>query len=83
LNVHCAAIGHPIVGDTVYGFGGEAAPNGGLEESDLPEDRASEALQKDIAEAVAGKPMCVHAKSISFDHPVTKEALSFDCAAPF
>ena len=83
LNVHCAAIGHPIVGDTVYGYAGEAAANGGLEESTLPEDRASEALQKEIAESFVGKPMCVHAKSISFSHPVTKENLSFECAAPF
>ena len=83
LNVHCAAIGHPIVGDTVYGYGGEAASNGGLDKSELPESCASEELQKEIAMAVAGKPMCVHAKSISFDHPVTREALSFDCAAPF
>ena len=45
LNVHCAAVGHPIVGDAVYGFGGEAAPNGGLAESELPEDHASADLQ--------------------------------------
>ena len=83
LNVHCAAVGHPIVGDEVYGYGGEAAANGGLEESYLPEDSASADLQKDISEAVAGKPMCVHAKSISFEHPITREKLSFECAAPF
>ncbi|KAL7528305.1 hypothetical protein ACHAXR_002373 [Thalassiosira sp. AJA248-18] len=83
LNVHCAAVGHPIVGDSVYGYGGEAAMNGGLEESSIPEDRASEDLQKEIADAVAGKPMCVHAKSISFEHPSTREKLSFECAAPF
>ena len=83
LNVHCAAIGHPIVGDTIYGYGGEAASNGGLEESDLPDGCASIELQKDIAEAMKGKSMCVHAKSISFRHPVTKEELSFECAEPF
>lgn len=83
LNVHCAAIGHPIVGDAVYGYGGEAAANGGLEDSQLPDSCASEELQKDIAAAVAGKPMCVHAKSISFEHPVTRDKLSFECSAPF
>ncbi len=83
LNVHCAAIGHPIVGDTVYGFDGEAAANGGLDESDLPEDKASAELQQAIASASAGKPMCVHAKSISFRHPVTKEDLSFDSSSSF
>ena len=79
LNVHCAAIGHPIVGDAVYGYGGEAAANGGLDEGDLPADKASAELQQSLK----GKQMCVHAKSISFRHPVTKEELSFDCAAPF
>jgi RluA family pseudouridine synthase len=83
LNVHCAAIGHPIVGDAVYGFGGEAAANGGLEEADLPSDKASAELQQAIASACAGKPMCVHAKSISFKHPVTKEDLSFESKASF
>jgi len=83
LNVHCAAIGHPIVGDTVYGYGGQAVTNGGLEEGDLPEDKASGELQQAIATACGGKPMCVHAKAISFKHPVTREALSFESKASF
>jgi len=83
LNVHCAAIGHPIVGDSVYGFGGEAAANGGLAEADLPADSASSDLQQAIASACGDKAMCVHAKSISFRHPVTKEELSFESKASF
>jgi len=83
LNVHCAAIGHPIVGDAVYGLGGEAAPAGGLEGEDLPTDGASADLQQAIAAACEGKPMCVHAKSISFRHPVTKEDLSFESKSSF
>jgi RluA family pseudouridine synthase len=83
LNVHCAAIGHPIVGDAVYGYGGEAASNGGLDDADLPADKASAELQKAIASACGDKPMCVHAKSISFRHPVTKEELSFESKASF
>lgn len=83
LNVHCAAIGHPIVGDAVYGCGGDAASNGGLDESDLPSDKASSELQSAIASANGDKSMCVHAKSISFRHPVTKEELSFESKASF
>lgn len=83
LNVHCAAIGHAIVGDSVYGMDGEAASNGGLEEGELPADKASSELQQAIASASAGKPMCVHAKSISFRHPVSKEELSFESKASF
>lgn len=37
LNVHMAAIGHPIVGDKVYGWNGDAVPNGGLELSQSQE----------------------------------------------
>jgi RluA family pseudouridine synthase len=86
LNVHCAAFGHPIVGDKVYGIDGEAAPNGGLDDATMDQNspnRASEQLQKDIAAASGDKPMCVHAKTLSFKHPVTKEILTFESAAPF
>ena len=51
LNVHCSAIGHPIVGDSVYGD--------------------------------SGKAMCVHAKSLSFRHPGTREEVNLESAAPF
>lgn len=86
LNVHCAAIGHPIVGDTVYGIGGVAASNGGLELDEFYENapnRASEELQQQIAEATKGKSMCVHAKSVSFRHPVTKTQVEVNSKTPF
>jgi len=82
LNVHCAAIGHPIVGDKVYGINGEAAANGGLEEGTLP-SRASTEAQESIAGAIGEKSMCVHGNTISFEHPVTGDKLSFESAAPF
>ncbi len=86
LNVHCAAFGHPIVGDTVYGWNGDAAPNGGLDEETLSKtapDRASIELQREIAQAAADMHMCIHAKSISFRHPITKEHVSFSSEPPF
>ena len=82
LNVHLAAYGHPIAGDKVYGINGEAAANGGLEEGTLS-SRASAELQESIAAVVGDKSMCVHANTISFEHPVTGEKLSFDSGAPF
>jgi tRNA pseudouridine32 synthase/23S rRNA pseudouridine746 synthase len=82
LNVHCAAFGHPIVGDKVYGVNGEAAPNGGLEEG-TSATKASVEAQEAIAAAAGDKPMCVHAKTISFEHPVSGEKLSFESASPF
>ncbi|EED93615.1 predicted protein [Thalassiosira pseudonana CCMP1335] len=31
LRVHCAAMGYPIVGDSIYGYGGEGSPREGIE----------------------------------------------------
>jgi len=77
LNVHCAAFGHPIVGDKVYGVNGEARPNGGA-------DAVGDAdLQSAIASAHGDKMMCVHAKSLGFRHPESREDKTFDSAAPF
>lgn len=84
LNVHCAAFGHPIVGDTVYGWGGDAAPNGGLDENTLTEtapDRASNDLLQAIA-AAAGN-VCVHAKFVRFRHPCTGKEVEYTSPPPF
>ena len=86
LNVHCAAFGHPIVGDKVYGYEGDAAPNGGLDQqtsSQSEEGTACVELQKEIAARSQGRNMCVHARSLSFQHPVKDTPLSFDSPAPF
>lgn len=86
LNVHLAAFGHPIVGDTIYGMNGWAARNGGLTDSELETlipnpSRSSVELQKAIAGAA--KVPCVHAKSLKFRHPVTKQDLCLSVDAPF
>jgi tRNA pseudouridine32 synthase/23S rRNA pseudouridine746 synthase len=86
LNVHMAAIGHPIVGDKIYGYGGDALPNGGLTDEEVREVAPSsnvpdENVLKNIA--VQGKPTCIHASYISFRHPVTKQESIFECDAPF
>ena len=83
LNVHCAAFGHPIVGDRVYGLYGEAASYGGLE---TPPDRDGSAtieLQSEIAKAASKMNMCVHAKCLKFRHPITNKPLEFKSPAPF
>lgn len=82
LNVHCAAFGHPIVGDKVYGINGEAAANGGLDEGTSAQ-RASAEVQQSIADAHGDKAMCVHAKSLSFRHPGSREEKSFESASSF
>mmetsp|Transcript_26767 Transcript_26767/g.31140 ORF Transcript_26767/g.31140 Transcript_26767/m.31140 type:complete len:578 (+) Transcript_26767:28-1761(+) len=35
LRVHCAAIGHPIVGDNIYGMYGDGPNNGGFKHEDM------------------------------------------------
>jgi len=88
LNVHLAAFGHPIVGDTTYGFNGVAAPNGGLLDDELDAlvpnpNRASADEQRAIANAANAKAPCVHANFLKFRHPVTEEDLSLKSDAPF
>ena len=88
LNVHMAAIGHPIVGDKIYGWRGDALPNGGL--AGLGENgETGVAAGPDLQEAIAAEAttMCVHAKSLSFYHPIfpedERDPLYFECPAPF
>lgn len=83
--MHCAALGHPIVGDSIYGVGGVASPNGGLVGDVLSKNAASLELQQNIDALVKEKQMglCVHLKQLSFKHPVTGEVLSFESKSPF
>lgn len=87
LNVHMAAIGHPIVGDKVYGWNGDAVPNGGLNKNDDDNNTAGEKELQEAIGAVATN-MCVHAKCLSFQHPMLSpdgedDPLYFECATPF
>jgi len=82
LNVHCAAFGHPIAGDKVYGLNGEASPNGGLDGDAIENaNKATSAVQESVN--AASDSMCIHAKHLSFTHPVTGESLNFESASPF
>jgi len=88
LNTHLAALGHPIVGDTVYGCEGSAAPNGGLTTDELKylapnKQRASVELQKAINQVAAPGGPRVHAKSLKFRHPVIKKDVVLESEAPF
>ena len=88
LRVHCAAMGHPIVGDPAYGIYGEASPNGGIPESamdDLNQTRASLSLQMAIHDIVhsKNKNMCLHAKIMKFVHPFTKVEMEWESPVPF
>ena len=83
LRVHCAAIGHPIVGDPAYSLLGEANMNGGLTKDAIEKvipNISSVELQMDIEHWVKAneKCMCLHARSLMLEHPVTKKEMLFE-----
>jgi 23S rRNA pseudouridine1911/1915/1917 synthase len=67
IRVHLAHIGHPLIGDPLYG-GGLKLPKG-----------ASDGL---VAALRGFRRQALHAEKLSFVHPVTGEALSFTAERP-
>lgn len=71
IRVHCAYIGHPVVGDPVYGGRrqppGRLGPKGRLEFERLIETLGRQAL---------------HAYRLSFNHPRTGELMEFEAPIP-
>lgn len=64
IRVHLAHIGHPVVGDPVYGAGGSRRVSG-------PARLAAEAVER------ATPRQALHAALLAFRHPVTGEPLEF------
>ena len=68
IRVHLAHIGHPLLGDLVYGAGFKTKAT-----HLRPEARAAlETLGR----------QALHAATLGFEHPITGESLSFDSAPP-
>ena len=63
IRVHIAHIGHPLLGDSVYGGGFKTKAN-----------RLGEAAQ---AALVALNRQALHAETLGFEHPVTGKQLLF------
>lgn len=72
IRVHLASIGHPLVGDPVYGRGPGLA---GLKPGEPAADRA-------IAAVAGFRRQALHARVLGFAHPVTGAALRFEAEAP-
>tara|TARA_Y100000590_G_scaffold466717_1_gene643053 strand:- start:1033 stop:1998 length:966 start_codon:yes stop_codon:yes gene_type:complete len=69
IRVHLAHIGHPVVGDSVYGLGWERGMNGRVRIwAKLLNDRISRQF--------------LHAWHLSFRHPISKEVLTFQSPLP-
>jgi 23S rRNA pseudouridine1911/1915/1917 synthase len=66
VRVHLAALGHPLVGDTLYGAG-------------RPVQIADTARRAEIERF--GRP-ALHARRLCFDHPVTSERCCFEAPWP-
>ncbi|HEY9131045.1 MAG TPA: 23S rRNA pseudouridine(1911/1915/1917) synthase RluD [Dyella sp.] len=67
IRVHMAHIGHPLVGDPLYG-GGLKLPKGAT---------------PDLVAALRGfRRQALHAERLAFEHPVTGEPLSFAAERP-
>ena len=69
IRVHAAAVGHPVVGDALYGAGRE---------------RGFAGPQRGWAAALAGRTprQFLHAHRLAFDHPVTGAAMTFKAPLP-
>lgn len=72
IRVHCSFIGHPVVGDPVYGGTKRALPSS-----------MSKLQQKELAQLIEKlNGQALHAYSLSFDHPITRERMSFEAPLP-
>lgn len=72
IRVHLASIGHPLIGDPVYGRGPGLS---GLKPGEPAADR--------VIAALAGfRRQALHARVLGFRHPATGEALRFEAEAP-
>ena len=68
IRVHMASIGHPLLGDKVYGAGFKAS-----------ERRLSEAARDALC---ALDRQALHARLLGFEHPVTGDSLQFESPLP-
>jgi 23S rRNA pseudouridine1911/1915/1917 synthase len=71
IRVHVAYIGHPVVGDPVYG--GKRQPPDRFNRQDKAEFER-------LIDALGGQAL--HAYKLSFDHPITNEHMQFEAPIP-
>ena len=68
IRVHMAHIGHPLLGDTLYGMGFKTKTS---------------RLAEPVAQAVLAFPrQALHAAVLGFEHPVTREEMLFESDLP-
>jgi 23S rRNA pseudouridine1911/1915/1917 synthase len=70
IRVHCAAIHHPLVGDTVYAAGGSTAKSTGRAEAEI------------LSTLKSAPRQMLHARRLELIHPVSLRALDFAAPLP-
>lgn len=82
LRIHCAHMGHPIVGDELHGNFGLRSADCGLNAEAAISDQAASDQQSAICESQTAIPLCLHAWKLSFHHPATGEWMEFSSPLP-
>ena len=81
LRVHCAALGHAIVGDDIYGYQGEGQFCGGSPGLVESLDPSLLQLHQDLHHWLKDRPLpqelCLHAEQLSIYHPITGAPMMF------
>jgi 23S rRNA pseudouridine1911/1915/1917 synthase len=77
IRVHMASIGHPVVGDTLYG-----APNQLRDQQFLQAPSSRTARSKSDPETLRLGRNFLHAARLEFDHPSTGKHLEFEAPLP-
>lgn len=72
IRVHLASIGHPLLGDPVYGRGPGLS---GVKPGEPASDHAFEVISKFRRQAL-------HARTLGFEHPISRKRLMFDALPP-
>ena len=83
LRVHLAEIGHPILGDPLYGAQArqdraQASLNPGV-----PALRPGVAENGEVSRGLQATRLRLHATALAFRHPLSGDALQFHSACPF
>ena len=80
LRIHCAHIGHPIVGDQMFGTPFE--PNMFRPPLESRNECQEAVEQSEFQESEFEPRLCLHASSLAFHHPLNGEWLKFTSPLP-
>ena len=81
LRIHCAHIGHPIVGDETRENGAAQTLNRASENSAISEG-IQEQNTESIIRPVSEPRLCLHAWKLAFHHPTSGERVEFNSGIP-